>query len=297
VQKPWVATSREPYIPPKIPNFKNPDTPADIATESATAAAPKESQLPTRPIHSTSISAIASDGRRPPETAKPKVLISNISDAIRFTTGGSGTAKKNRPNPKEDHESTPNARKAPKMNRNAPATTGGPSANARKTPQDTRRADKAESQANVTLKEANETIARLKDEAKAKDKQPKEQEKEFKTKLSHKAAELKSYEEKSEGHRRTSSGDSHSSRNPYVDRYSRRSFNSQISFVSQVESEEKEKQKAEKERQEKYEKEKASYRRRTERDIRGVLSGQGVEQIEEKVMKQVNERVVAWEVC
>ena len=97
------------------------------------------------------------------------------------------------------------------------------------------------------------------------------------------------------GHRRVSSGKGYNVTSETGK--DSQTFASQINFVSTIESQAKVKQKAEEARLAKYERDKVSCRRRYDREIRIVLNGQGIELDDEKIAKQVDEKMAVWEVC
>jgi hypothetical protein len=216
---------------------------------------------------------VASDGRRrPPEISRPRIARRSSPDPIRFTGSGRTTCQDTQDS---DHATTSTTSHARRKSQN-------------------RSSDKAESQVEAKLRKTIKEVEELKAKAKAEEVQ---QKKEWDVRMKQLRAILipQDREDIAAIRRRTSSGKNHNVTSE-VGKDSQ-TFTSQINFVSTIESQAREKRRAEEARLAKFEKDKATCRRRYDREIRIVLNGQGVELDDEKISKQVDEKMAVWEVC
>lgn len=230
-------------------------------------------QVPATTISGASISAVASDGRRrPPEISRPRIARRRSPDPIRFTGSGRTTCQDTQDS---DHATTSTTSHARRKSQN-------------------RTSDKAESQVEAKLRKTIKEVEELKAKAKAEEVH---QKKEWDVRMKQLSAILipQDREDIAAIRRRTSSGKNHNVTSEAGK--DNQIFTSQINFVSTIESQAREKQKAEEARLAKFEKDKATCRRRYDREIRIVLNGQGVELDHEKISKQVDEKMAVWEVC
>jgi hypothetical protein len=271
-----------------LSSTQNPETVTDDGKVSQIVAASSaekpeivtKTQIPATLVSGTSISAVASDGRRrPPEISRPRVARRTSPDPIRFT-GGRAAARDIQDS---DHATASTTSHAHKKSQN-------------------RRADKGESQTQAKLQKTLKEVEKLKAKVKAEEG---ERKKEWDALMKQLGAMLtpQDREDIASRNQRNRPGKSQNlaseAREPHPTGKDSQllSLTSQINFVSRIESQAKEKEKAEAARLAKYEKDKATCRRRYDREIRIVLNGQGIEPDDEKVSKQVDEKMVLWEVC
>jgi hypothetical protein len=274
VAKPGAGDDKEEPVTTRVTSADKPDsvpdTPPNASNASNAMVSNANNAHVTAPTFSgASISAIASDGRRrPPENFKPRVARRASPDPIRSIGGGSTVQDAQ----DSDHD------------------TSAPTSHATKKSQN-KNVDRKESQAQTKLQKTLKEVEDLKNKAKLDEAQRK---KEWDIRFQQLGEILmpQDREDLATGKRAGSWKNTLSS----TGHAKILSLTSQIDFVSTVESQAKQRKKTEEDRLAKYEKDKAVRRKRYDREIRVVLIGQGVEPDDEKVSKQVDEKMAIWDV-
>lgn len=302
-----VVTEHEEYKSPVIPVFQRPENNPVAGPSHVTGATVQQAQTLASNKTSISIADLVSDGRRrPPEVPRPKFAGHNQPDPIRFTSVAN--SQRARTPAKADSSSTSNTRNTSRSTQNVDHAPGGTASVSRKVSQDARNAEKADRETQGKLRRfiEQETV-KLQAEAKA---QREEEHKKWDIMMDQLSAVLKAQEAALKAHKQATSDRKNTSDprlshpvaknghplNAFAPQSKRLSLISRINLATQVETQEKEKEEAERAKLEKYEKNKAEARKRYEREIRKVLAGQGLEQDDEKILKQVQEKMAAWEV-
>jgi len=246
------------------------DTPSSASKTSAQSV--KQTQTAAATISCASILVVASDGRRRlPELPKLRVSRHISPDSIRFTSGGRSTSQKVQDSNQTTNASMSDVRKK-SQNKNINHANG----------------------LELKLQKSLKDLEDLKAKAQAEEVQ---RSKEWDARMKQLGAFLipQDREDIAAGCQRTSSGKKQNVTSE-VGKHGQSLPSSKIEFVSQIKSQVREKQKAEAARIAKYMRDKATCRKRYDREIRIVLTGQGIELDDEKISKQVEEKMVVWEV-
>jgi hypothetical protein len=272
VAKPKAKENKE-QVTTRVTSADKPDSVSDAPPNASNASNAMVSNANnahvTAPTFSgVSISAIASDGRRrPPEISKRRVTRRASPDPIRFTGGGQNIQDAQ----DSSHDTSATKSHATKKSQN-------------------KNVDKKESQTQTKLQKTLKEVEYLKKAKLDESQRKKEWDVRFKQ-----LGEILMQQDREDiaAGKRTGSGKNTLSSTGHAKTLS---LTSQIDFVSTVESQAKQRRKAEEDRLAKYEKDKAVRRKRYDREIRVVLTGQGVEPDDEKVSKQVDEKMAIWDV-
>ena len=273
VAKPEAGEDKEP-VTTRVTSADKPNSVSDAPskasnTSNAMVSNANDAHVTAPTFSGVSISAIASDGRRrPPKISKQRVARHVSPDPIRFTGGGHTIQDAQ----DSDHDTSATTSYATKKSQN-------------------KNVDKKESQTQARLLKTLKEVEELKNKAKL-DETKRKKEWDIRFKQLGEILMPQEREDISAG-KRTGSGKNTLSSTSHAKTLS---LTSQIDFVSNVESQAKRRKKAEEDRLAKYEKDKAVRRKRYDREIRVVLIGQGVEPDDEKVSKQVDEKMAIWDV-